>query len=78
MISADCDIMVDNVTIEQRNEFVYLGNLFTRDSKSGSDIKRCNFTSFKDIKRCYFTAGDKINGALMNLVKIERILKKHG
>lgn len=34
-----CKVKIDNIALEQVNEFVYLGNLLSRNGKTEDDIK---------------------------------------
>ena len=46
-----CDVKINDVSVEQMKEFVYLGSMFTRDGKIDADVER------------RVNAGNKVNGA---------------
>lgn len=59
-----CEIMIGDEKVEQVNEFIYLGSLFTRDGKCDGDIER------------RVSAGNKMNGALNSVVGSSNVSKK--
>ncbi|CAG9134602.1 unnamed protein product [Plutella xylostella] len=60
----ECKITIENEKVEQVNEFVYLGCLFTRDGKCEGDIER------------RVKAGNKVNGALHSFMRSQNVSQK--
>ncbi|KAG7312683.1 hypothetical protein JYU34_001045 [Plutella xylostella] len=60
----ECEITIENERVEQVNEFVYLGSLFTRDGKCEGDIER------------RVKAGNKVNGALHSFMGSQSVSQK--
>ena len=60
-VRTECVIQVQNEELEQVNEYVYLGSMFTRDGRCESDIERRK------------TAGTKVNGALRPIMKSRNV-----
>ncbi|CAG9109123.1 unnamed protein product [Plutella xylostella] len=59
-----CELKIDGVNVEQVDEFVYLGSLFSR-------VGRCD----KDIER-RVNAGNRVNGALHSIVASQAVSKQ--
>ena len=59
-----CEIKLDSVALEQVNEFLYLGSLISRNGKTEDDMKR------------RVNMADRMNGALMNVIRNKNISKK--
>ncbi|XP_049870886.1 uncharacterized protein LOC126370141 [Pectinophora gossypiella] len=58
---SECRIMIGNEMVEQVNEFVYLGTMFTRDGKCDEDIER------------RVRLGNSVNGAMHAVVSSQCI-----
>ena len=56
-----CEIKIDNVALEQVDEFVYLGSLLSRNGKAEDDVCR------------RVRVADRMNGAFMEVVKNRNI-----
>ncbi|CAG4947225.1 unnamed protein product [Parnassius apollo] len=59
-----CEIRIEGELIEQVDEFVYLGCIFSRDGRYDKDIER------------RVNAGNRVNGALHSIVKNQNVSKK--
>lgn len=63
-IVTECKIMIGDDKVEQVEEFVYLGCMFTRDGTCDGDIER------------RVKAGNRINGAMHTFMKSHNVSKK--
>ncbi|CAK1597415.1 unnamed protein product [Parnassius mnemosyne] len=59
-----CEIRIEGELVEQVDEFVYLGCVFSRDGRYDKDIER------------RVNAGNRVNGALHSIVKSQNVSKK--
>jgi hypothetical protein len=63
-VTTGCEIMVGVERLEQVEEFVYLGTLFTRDGKNEKDIER------------RVNAGNRVNGALHAFMGSQKVSQR--
>ena len=59
-----CEVKINDMSVEQVNEFVYLGSMFTRDGKIDADVER------------RVNAGNKVNGGIHAVVTNKSMPKK--
>ena len=59
-----CDVKINDVSVEQMNEFVYLGSMFTRDGKIDADVER------------RVNGGNKVNGGIHEVVTNQSMFEK--
>ena len=59
-----CDVKINDVSMEQVNDFVYLGSMFTRNGKIDADVER------------RVNAGKKVDGGIHAVVTTSRCFKR--
>ena len=55
-----CEVKINDVSVEQVNEFIYLGSMFTRDGKINADVERRVNAGNKVNKKVYIFIAAKL------------------